>query len=161
LNTLLWNINIFLSINFECLFAIQQTFGSPFTISFIKVDSSKKAGSFTNVSSNDSEILKSIAEQVKELHTHVKNIHPHPFQHINNIYVNQSKERTHSSILTRKSVDQRSIPSYVMNGNAKCDKCFVVDLIRGFHCGENTDLCPECFNSAITMGKEEWVGFTI
>lgn len=86
-----------------------------------------------------------------------------------NIYFSQqeqTKEKTQSSTMKRKVINNiksvlPTLPHYVTNGGAYCDKCTLAELVHGYHHGENTDLCIACFNSSVVPEKDQWIEFGI
>ncbi len=104
--------------------------------------------------------LKIITEQIKELQK------PTP---TTNIFLQKTEQKTEQPIplrkhfLPRKSVDARLIPEYVITGKATCDRCQVTDLLKGFHHGDNADLCPECMTGIefAFFIKGNWIEFTV
>ena len=102
--------------------------------------------------------LKEISDQLKEIKDHLKIA---PVQ--TNIYIDQikqNKSKTQSSTLQRKPRNPSAqLPFYVISGNANCDRCFLSELIYGYHYGIDSDVCVNCFNEV--KNKEGWIEFSI
>jgi formylmethanofuran dehydrogenase subunit E len=136
----------------------QQQFWQP------KIEESlfKKSESLFSDNSQKQTIFE-IQKQLKEIYDSVKEIQ-NSIKKETNIYISQEnpikKQKQQSSFLQRKPINnQHQLPPYIINGEGICDKCGINELIHGFHYGENTDLCSDCFNTIQVQNRELWIEF--
>jgi hypothetical protein len=140
------------------LFRTQNSFGPQIISPYSSTNEQKSK--INEQESKINEQLKEINDSLKELLI-ISKI-PQPIQ---NFHFSQPtekpKSKTQASILMRKSIIGKELPPYIINGNGTCDKCFITELLHGFHYGESTDLCTNCFNISSIINKENWIEFSI
>lgn len=78
------------------------------------------------------------------------------------IQVQTQQYLTQSQFINRKSLNGAILPLYVKIGKAECDSCKIKELIHGYHCDPNTDICIRCFsfgNSFLNSLSNSWIEF--